>query len=98
MAHMRVGVYTCAPGQARRVNERAAATLAPQLRREPGFVAYELVLTSPDSVISCTTWETAAQAQAAVGRIAQWVEATVPGAIVDVVNHVGEVTFSTHQR
>jgi quinol monooxygenase YgiN len=82
MAHMRIGVYTMAEGQALRVIQSAAETLAPQLQREPGFLAYELVLTGPDSVVSCTTWESAAQAEAAVGRIARWVERTVPGTVL----------------
>lgn len=98
MAHMRIGVYSFFPGKVEQVTGRAIASLAPRLRQTPGFISYEIVHTGPESVVSLTTWETAAQADAAAGMLAEWVKSEVPDALRSVVNHIGEVRFSTLGR
>ena len=96
MAHVRVAVYRIRPGSASEIVRRAREGMLPIFRQQPGFVAYEGVVTGDEEVVSISTWESAEQAQAAVHMAANWVRENLADMIVSVDNHVGELGFSTH--
>ena len=96
MAHVRVAVYRIKAGSADEIVRRARDGMLPIFRQQPGFVAYEGVVTGDEEVVSISTWESAEQAQAAVKMAAGWVGENLADMIVSVDNHVGELGFSTH--
>ena len=96
MAHVRVAIYQIRPGTADEILRRAQSGMLPIFRQQPGFVAYEGVVTADEEVVSISTWESAEQAQAAVQMAASWVRENLADMIVSVDNHVGELGFSTH--
>jgi hypothetical protein len=56
--------------------------------------AYEVLRTGDDSAILINTWETQAQAEAAVQSASQWVRDNVAPKILSVETYVGELTLS----
>ena len=98
MAHVRIAVYTFKPGTIDEVIRRAEADVLPLFRRQPGFVAYEVVKTGDDRGVSISTWESAGQAQAAVEMAAGWVKENLADSVVSVENHVGELNFSSRTQ
>jgi heme-degrading monooxygenase HmoA len=95
MAHVRVAVYQIKPGSANEIVQKAQSGMLPIFRQQPGFVAYEGVVTGDTEVVSISTWESVEQAQAAVQIAASWVRENLADAIVSVTNHVGELGFSS---
>ena len=95
MAHVRVAVYQIKPGTANEIVRRAQSGMLPIFRQQPGFVAYEGVVTGDNEVVSISTWDSAEQAQAAVQTAATWVRENLADMIVSVANHVGELGFSS---
>jgi hypothetical protein len=59
MQQVRVAFYTLKPGTADEVVRRAEADLVRRFRNEAGFVAYGLVKTGDDAVISLQTFKDA---------------------------------------
>jgi len=95
MAHARVAIYKIKAGTADEILKQAQSGMLPIFRQQPGFIAYEGVVTGGEGVISISTWESAVQAQAAVQSAAAWVRENLAGMIVSVDNHVGELGFSS---
>ena len=95
MAYVRVAVYRIKAGTADEIVRQAQADVLPIFRQQPGFIAYEGVVTGDDEVVSISTWESAEQAQAAVQTAAGWVREHLADMIVSVDNHVGERGFSS---
>jgi len=95
VAHVRVAIYQIRPGTADEILRRAQSGMLPIFRQQPGFVAYEGVVTADEEVVSISTWESAEQAQAAVHTAAGWVRENLADMILSVDNYVGELGFST---
>lgn len=95
MAHVRVAVYKIKPGAADEILRGAQSGMLPIFRQQPGFIAYEGVVTGNEEVVSISTWESAEQAQAAVQVAAGWVKENLAGLVVSVENHVGELGFTS---
>jgi hypothetical protein len=91
---MRIGVYRIIRGTAQEVADRAQAGLLPIFRQQPGFLAYEGVGVGPDTIISLSTWQSAAQAEAATRQAADWVRQNLADRIQLLNNYVGDVLFS----
>ncbi len=98
MAHARIGVYKLQPGAADEVVRRAGAGMLPIFQRQPGFRSYELVKTGDDAVISISTWESHAQAEAAIQSASSWVKEALGDLVVSVQNHVGEIGVDSRNQ
>jgi heme-degrading monooxygenase HmoA len=94
MVYARAGFYTAKPGTLDDVLKKAEAELIPMNRQQPGFRSYFLIRTGPDSVVSVTSWESKAQADAAAERLSGWVRREMGPSLEKVENHVGEVVVS----
>lgn len=93
MQQVRVAFYKVKPGTADEVIQRAESDLVPRFRSEIGFVAYGLIKTSEDALISLSIWDLAEQATAAVQIAEAWEQESI-GALIDVVeNHIGSLAF-----
>jgi len=93
MQQVRVAVYTLKPGTADEVIRRAETDLVGRFRNEVGFVAYGLVKTGDDAVISLSIWDLADQATAAVQIAAGWEQESLGGMVDAVENHLGSLAF-----
>jgi heme-degrading monooxygenase HmoA len=69
--------------------------MVPILQRQPGFVAYDLIETGTDSLISISRWQTQEQADEATKSAASWVKENLGFMLILVENHVGEVVLSS---
>ncbi len=98
MPHVHVSVYSFQKGTAEEAFQRARETAYPLYRRRPGFLACELILTGEESGIGVTTWETAAQAEAAAALDDQWITEHGFTTVSWVQGHVGRVYFSSRER
>ncbi len=96
--HVCFSVYHFQSGTATESLEKARETAYPIYRKRPGFVAYELFLTGEDSGIGVTTWETRAQAEAAVAVDDQWIAEHGFTTVSWVQEHVGRIHFSSRDR
>ena len=95
--HACVSVYQFMSGTADESLVKARETAYPIYRRRPGFVAYELFQTGDDTGIGVTTWETAAQAAAAVAMDDEWITEHGFTTVSWVQEHVGRVHFSSRE-
>lgn len=95
MLHVCVNVYYFQKGTAGETLQRARDTAYPLYRQRPGFVGYDLIQTGEDSGIGVTTWETAAQAEAATALDDQWIDQHGFTTVSWVQEHVGTVYFSS---
>jgi hypothetical protein len=95
--HACVSVYQFMSGTADESLVKARETAYPIYRRRPGFVAYDLFQTGDDTGIGVTTWETAAQAAAAVAVDDEWITEHGFTTVSWVQEHVGRVHFSSRE-
>lgn len=95
MAHIRIAIDTFRPGAADEAIRRTQAELVPLLQHQPGFIAYEVVRTGPDTALFIHTCETEAQAAAALQSVLSWARERLGDMIVAVERHAGELVFST---
>jgi hypothetical protein len=98
MPHVRVSVYCFQKGTAEEALQRARDTALPLYRQRPGFLAYELFLTGEDSGIGISTWDAAAQAEAATELDDRWITEHGFTTVSWVQGHVGRVYFSSRER
>ncbi|HLY30753.1 MAG TPA: antibiotic biosynthesis monooxygenase [Ktedonobacterales bacterium] len=93
MQHVRVALYTTKPGVVDEAIRRAEEGLAPLFRSQPGFVAYGVIKTGAESLISVSIWQSEQQATAAVQTAADWVRQNLADQVTSVSNHVGDLSF-----
>jgi hypothetical protein len=93
--HACFSVYQFQSGTADEGLVKARETAYPIYRRQPGFVAYELFITGEDTGIGITTWETHAQAAAAVALDDKWITEHGFTTVSWVQEHVGRIHFSS---
>lgn len=94
MNHVRMAMYRLERGTTSEVVEMARRDLVPQLRAMRGFVAYELVATAHDGLISYSAWHCRRDAQDAAGHIKKWVDANIADHILDSELHIGDVQLT----
>jgi hypothetical protein len=93
MQHVRVALYTITPGSADEVIRRGESGMVPIFRAQPGFVAYGLVKTGEETLVSISVWESEQQAIAANQIAGTWVRENVGNMLVSAVNHVGDLAY-----
>lgn len=93
MQHGRVAIYKVKPGGVDVVIQRAQAGMLPIFKAQAGFIAYGLVKTGDDEIVSFSLWQTGDQASAASQMAATWVRENVAEYLVSVENHIGDVAF-----
>ncbi|HEU4792923.1 MAG TPA: hypothetical protein VFS96_04630 [Nitrolancea sp.] len=96
MNHKRIAVYKLQTS-ADTVVQRAEAGILPIFRQQPGFVAYEIIETGTDSLISISTWQSNEQADEATKIAAAWTQDNLGFALVLTDNYVGEVLLSSRE-
>ncbi len=93
MQQVRVAFYTLKPGTVDEVIRRAEADLVLRFRNEIGFVAYGLIKTGDDALISLSIWDLVEQATAAVQIAGAWEQESL-GTMIDAVEiHIGSLEF-----
>ena len=92
MQQARVGLYKVKPGTADQLIRRAEADLAVTYRYQAGFVAYGLIKSGDDALISLSIWDTADQA-AAAAQTAAGEQRHFGEKIEPVDNYVGDLAF-----
>src|SRR5262245_60393417 len=95
MPYVRVALDRFQPDAGDEVLTRVRRGLLPLLRRQPGFVAYEVIKTGEDSAIFVHTCDSKEQAEAAVQTAATWVREQIADLIVSVDTHVGELAITS---
>lgn len=93
MKYARVGVYTL-QGNVRDVAREAREGLLPILRRQAGFVDFDLVA-ADDTLISISTWQTQQQAADGSLRAARFVLEHLSAELTLEANYVGDVPVSS---
>jgi hypothetical protein len=95
MNHVRVGIYRLQEGASiAEIRKRVEEELLPIFRQSPGFVGYEGVQTEDGYLLSLSTWETRAQADAATATAAPWALANLSFLVTLAENYVGAYLFS----
>jgi heme-degrading monooxygenase HmoA len=92
--HARVVMYTFKPGTIDALIKQAEAGLLPIFRKHAGFRSYQVIKTGPDTGISLSTWQSEADAKAAVKLGADWVKANMAKDVISAETKVGTVSFS----
>ncbi len=95
---MRIGLYKIAPGTGRSMVEKAAAGMYPIFRAQPGFIAYELLVSGNDSLVSLSTWESEPDAEKAIRLATEWVQENVPEMVNWTMNLTGDLAFSSRDE
>jgi len=90
--HIRIGVYTITQGNYDELVEKAREGMAPINRESPGFIFYSLSELGDGRFVSISTWQSREQAEAAVGKSADWVRENLADSISLQENMVGEMT------
>jgi heme-degrading monooxygenase HmoA len=93
MQHARVAFYKVKAGAVDEITQKAEAGLLPIFQKQPGFVAYSVIKTGADSLVSLSIWQTRQEAEAAVQTAATWVKENIAPLMESVQNHVGDVGF-----
>ena len=93
MQQVRVAVYTLKPGTADEMIRRAETDMARRFSNTVGFVAYGLVKTGDDAVISLSIWDLVDQATAAVQTAGAWEQENLGGMVEAVETHIGSLAF-----
>jgi len=91
--HGRVARYGYT-GDAHELARRAEEGMLPVFQAQPGFKGYSLLDTGGE-VISISSWDSAASADAASSLAAEWIAENMAGEIELKEARVGEVLFST---
>jgi len=91
--HGRVARYRYG-GDAHDIARRAEEGVLPIFQAQPGFKGYSLLDTGGE-VISISSWDSAASADAASSLAAEWIAENMAGEIELKEARVGEVLFST---
>ena len=89
--HVRVSVWRFQPGTTGRVLAEAERHLLPLFRRQPGFIAHQLISTGDDEVTAVSTWDSREGAERSVQLAAAWVAEQVGDLVVSVETRFGEV-------
>lgn len=97
MNHKRIAVYKL-QASADEIVQRVEAGMLPIFQRLPGFVAYELIETGTDSLITISTWESEEQADEATKSAAVWTKDNLGFTLVLADNYIGEVLLSTREQ
>ena len=79
------------------VVRRTEVGMLPNLRRQPGFLAYDLIETGTNSLISISRWQSQEQAEEATKSAASWVKENLGFMLILVENHAGEVVLSSQE-
>jgi quinol monooxygenase YgiN len=96
MPHEHVAVYKLQTS-ASEVVKRAEQGMVPNLRRQPGFLAYDLIETGTNSLISISRWQSQEQAEEATKSAASWVKENLGFMLILVENHAGEVVLASQE-
>jgi heme-degrading monooxygenase HmoA len=93
MHQANIELYRVKPGTADEVIHRVVAGLALVYRNQPGFVAYELIKTCDEGLVSLSVWNRAEQAEVAAMRAAAWQRQHLGDMVTGVEHRVGAVAF-----
>lgn len=94
MHHVRLGRYQLERGATADVVERIRRELVPWVRDLDGFVAYDLVTTPHDGLITYSIWRSKRCAQDAAGIIKKWIDDNLADRILDIELHIGDLAFT----
>jgi quinol monooxygenase YgiN len=98
MAHVRLAIDVFRPGTADEALRRTREEFIPLLRKQPGFIAYDIIRTGPDEALFIHTCETKEHAEAALQSVVAWAQANLANMIVSVDRHVGELVYTTRDE
>jgi hypothetical protein len=96
MEHASVSFYRVKTGTADNLTERLQAELPRIYCHQQGFVSYDLIKASDDTLLSLSMWETEEQANIAQRSAAVWLQQQVGNPPDATDTYVGKVAFSWH--
>lgn len=91
MRHARVAVYDHVSGDYEEMLAQVRRDLVPMLSREPGFRTYELGRDQDGQIVVVNGWDTRAQAQLALARVADWTREHLAGRVRLLSTHLVDV-------
>lgn len=95
MHYARIVVHTLHSEKADEAITQVRADQLPLLQRQPGFVAYELMEAGDNRLISISTWESRAHAEASAPITGAWVRENVRDKIAASTQYGGDVAISS---
>mgnify|MGYP001334079222 CR=1 FL=1 len=95
--HGRVGFLQVKPGTLDVSLEKARKELLPKMREQPGLKRYTVVITSPETLVSLSGWDTREQAEKAAETLSAWVRENMGPTVVSMENQIGEVILQRGQ-
>jgi len=93
MRHFRVALYDVTSRAANEVIEIARAGFLPIFEQQPGFVRYEVGVLDNGGIVSFSIWETADEAERAVGLAADFVRDNLASRVRLREEHTGDVSW-----
>jgi hypothetical protein len=93
MRHFRVALYDVTSGAPNEVIEIARSGFLPIFEQQPGFVRYEVGVLDNGGIVSFSIWETADEAERAVGLAADFVRDNLASRVRLREEHTGDVAW-----
>lgn len=94
MHHFRIAVYEITDGSsASEIGQIAEDGMLPIFEQQPGFQAYSLIEVDEKTVVSLSTWESHAEAEAAIALAADWAADTLASRSRLLQDIVGDALF-----
>ncbi len=95
--YVRVSVYRFQPDTVDRLMVEAERSLLPVFRRQPGFIAHQIIKTGPEEAVAFSTWDSRERAERSVSTAMSWVEAHAGERLVSVDSHFSELVVDYEQ-
>jgi hypothetical protein len=95
MAYASINVFSVNAGTMDAFIKLNRDRFLPLLRRQPGFIAFEVVRTGADSGVATLWWESEQARIAATPLLAEWVNENLEPFFVQLDNPSGEVVLAS---
>jgi heme-degrading monooxygenase HmoA len=95
MPFVSVNVFTLHSGEMRNFVQLQREAFLPLLAQQPGFVAFEVVQTGPDTGVATLWWESEDARRSATPALSAWVEEHLDPLLAKLENPAGPVVLSS---
>ena len=93
MRTTRVALYDITSGTFDELLGKAEAGMVPLFQSSEGFVSYGVASVDESALVSLSTWESRAQADAASAKAADWVKENLGGQLTLRESYVGDLAI-----
>jgi hypothetical protein len=95
MRHVRVAIYEMKPNTLDAALNKAKKDLVDNLRRQPGFVSYQVAKLDGNRTASLSVFETRAAAENGNRIIEEWVKKNMARDVIGSQTHLGELSIDS---